>query len=270
MRVSEEGIEGYLRWTSLDADGRPWFEGEFELPGLSFVTGSDEQTGKRLQQILESICILSPTFLLNQTCLSIETRLEFSRHWGLGSSSSLIYLLACWADVDPFPLLKRTFGGSGYDVAAAGQPGPFLYRTGNPPEITPCSFQPPFASQLYFIYLGQKQNSREGIARYRESRFREDGPVDTISSLTRSLLECRDLSSCDLLLREHESIVAGALEFPRAKDLYFPDYWGEVKSLGAWGGDFVLATSERPEEETRAYFNEKGFAVFFPYRTLIL
>lgn len=270
MRVSEEGIEGYLHWTSRDADGKPWFEGEFELPGLSYFKGSDDPTGQKLQQILESICTLSPTFLLNQTCLGVETRLEFSRHWGLGSSSTLIYLFAQWAEVNPFQLLKSTFGGSGYDVAAAIQSSPFLYRTGNPPEIIPCNFQPPFASQLYFAWLGQKQNSREGIARYRERQPVDEKLIEAISQLTRSLLECGDLRSWDQLLREHESIVAGYLDLPRAKDLYFPDFWGEVKSLGAWGGDFVLATSDRPEEETRAYFNEKGFAVFFPYRTLIL
>ena len=31
---------------------------------------------------------------------------------------------------------------------------------------------------------------------------------------------------------------------PRAQDLYFPDFKGVIKSLGAWGGDFVLATQK--------------------------
>jgi len=42
-----------------------------------------------------------------------------------------------------------------------------------------------------------------------------------------------------------------------------------VKSLGAWGGDFVLVTSNRPEEETRNYFNEKGLEVFLRYDEII-
>ena len=54
------------------------------------------------------------------------------------------------------------------------------------------------------------------------------------------------------------------------KSIYFSDYWGVVKSLGAWGGDFVLATSSRSFTETMKYFNEKGFNVFLKYKDLIL
>ncbi len=50
----------------------------------------------------------------------------------------------------------------------------------------------------------------------------------------------------------------------------FSDYWGEVKSLGAWGGDFVLVTSKKPIEETREYFLNKGNDVFIPYAELII
>ncbi|MBK8490109.1 MAG: GHMP kinase [Saprospirales bacterium] len=270
MRITEEGIEGLLRWTSIDSDGKPWFEGDFELPGLSYIKGTHEDIGQRIQQILEAICTLSPTFLLNQTCLTIETRLEFSRLWGLGSSSTLIYLLAQWAGVNPFQLLKSTFGGSGYDIAAAGQAGPFLYRVGNPPEVTPCAFQPPFASQLYFVYLGQKQDSREGIHRYRERQPVDQSLIDQVSALTHSFLTCRELTEFDQLIRTHEVLLSDFLDLPRARDLYFSDFWGEIKSLGAWGGDFVLATSARSETETQAYFNESGFSVFLPYRQLIL
>ena len=54
-----------------------------------------------------------------------------------------------------------------------------------------------------------------------------------------------------------------------AKDLHFKDYWGIIKSLGAWGGDFVLATSTESPEKTKAYFNERGFEIVLPYRELI-
>ena len=270
MRITEEGIEGLLRWTSIDSNGKPWFEGDFELPGLSYIKGTHEDIGQRIQQILEAICTLSPTFLLNQTCLTIETRLEFPRLWGLGSSSTLIHLVAQWADVNPFQLLKSTFGGSGYDIAAAGQGAPFLYRVGNPPEVTPCIFQPPFANQLYFVYLGQKQDSREGIARYRERQPVAQTLVDQVSTLTHSFLTCATLAEFDELIRTHEALIGDFLDLPRAYDLYFSDFWGEIKSLGAWGGDFVLATSDRSETETQTYFNERGFSVFLPYRQLIL
>jgi hypothetical protein len=77
----------------------------------------------------------------------------------------------------------------------------------------------------------------------------------------------KDFNKC---LVEHENLVAKTLELERAKDLYFKDFWGEIKSLGAWGGDFILATSERSEADTRAYFLEKGFPVFLKYEELVL
>lgn len=270
MSIREGGLEGLLLWTSRDADGKTWFEGKFELPGLSYVQGNDDATGRRLQQILESICTFSPTFLLNQTSLTVDMRLDFPRLWGLGSSSTLIYLVAKWAEIDPFQLLKSTFGGSGYDVAAAGRETPFFYRTGNPPLMEDYPFDPPFSDQLYFIYLGQKQDSREGIARYRERQPVDLSLIEQVSAVTRAMASCKDLTTWDRLIREHESLVSGFLDLPRARKLHFSDFWGEVKSLGAWGGDFVMASSERSEEETRLYFNEKGFTVFLPYDRLLL
>ena len=57
---------------------------------------------------------------------------------------------------------------------------------------------------------------------------------------------------------------------PTVQSNEFADYWGCIKSLGAWGGDFVLATSEKSEEETRTYFKSKGLDVIFRYDELIL
>jgi hypothetical protein len=42
-----------------------------------------------------------------------------------------------------------------------------------------------------------------------------------------------------------------------------------MKSLGAWGGDFILATSDRSAKETWAYFNQKGYSVCFQYDEII-
>lgn len=270
MRVREGAIEGILQWKSRDADGRVWFDGEFELPGLSYIKGNDEATGRKLQQIMEAICTFSPTFLLNQTNLSVETRLEFPRLWGLGSSSTLICLMSWWAGIDPFQLLKSTFGGSGYDVAAGSMESPFFYRAGSPPLIEACPFKPPFSNQLYFIYLGQKQDSREGIARYRERQPAAGSLIAEVSSLTRAMAVCQNLAEWDRLVQEHERLVGDFLDLPRARDLHFAGFWGEIKSLGAWGGDFVLASSARSEEETKSYFNEKGFPVFLPYNHLVI
>jgi hypothetical protein len=63
--------------------------------------------------------------------------------------------------------------------------------------------------------------------------------------------------------------VGRALGYEKVKDRLFSDYWGSVKSLGAWGGDFALATSNRSPAETRAYFEGKGLATVIPYDEII-
>lgn len=70
-----------------------------------------------------------------------------------------------------------------------------------------------------------------------------------------------------MAVEEHETVMSGILKLPTVKALVFPDFIGTVKSLGAWGGDFILAAAnENPE----TYFKSKGFDVIIPYKDMIL
>ncbi len=273
-----------LHWRSLDEKGECWFEAKFDPENFDFSEATDPAIAERLQKILQEARKLNPTFLHGPDCQlpTANCQLDFPRLWGLGTSSTLIYLVAKWAEIDPFELSARTFGGSGYDIACAGADGPILYRLENgKPHFERCGFNPPFRNSLYFIYLGQKQDSREGIKNYRlriaksKIHFSNCGlgaqeTVDKVSDLTKQFLAVQTLAEFEELIREHEAMVAETIGLQRAKSLFFNDFWGEVKSLGAWGGDFVLATSGRSVEETRRYFNEKGFEVFLPFDELVL
>ncbi|MBI5913941.1 MAG: GHMP kinase [Bacteroidetes bacterium] len=277
-RDSDFGNAGELHWQSFDEKNECWFEVKFSLENFEILQTDDPAVADRLQKILRKARNLNPGFqqsTINNQQSTINSHLDFPRLWGLGTSSTLVYLVAQWAEVDAFELQFRTFGGSGYDIACAGADGPILYSLKNgKPHVEACDFHPTFANCLYFIYLGQKQDSREGIKNYR-LRIADCGlgaqeAVSKISDLTRQFLASQTLAEFDDLFRQHEALVAETTGLPRAKSLFFSDFWGEIKSLGAWGGDFVLATSDRPEEETRQYFNEKGYEVFLPYEALIL
>jgi mevalonate kinase len=283
-----------LRWQSFDEKEQLWFEAEFDLRQFDILYMSDPVVSKRLQNILLEARRMNASFPAIAQCApeenaepilssplnpatktafhpTVRCHLEFPRQWGLGTSSTLVYLIAKWAHVDPYELQFRTFGGSGYDIACAGASEPVLYSLQNgKPRAEPCYFRPVFADLLYFIYSGKKQDSREGITRYRELADGKQSRADEISILTKAILAATTLEDFQKLIREHERIVGEAVKMKRVKDLYFKDFWGEVKSLGAWGGDFVLASSDRPEAETRHFFNEKGFDVFIPYNNMIL
>ncbi len=267
-----------LHWRSLDDEGTCWFEAKFSPENFDALEATDPTIAERLQKILQEARNLNPAFLHDPDCglRTVNCGLTFPRLWGLGTSSTLIHLVSQWAEVDPFELSARSFGGSGYDIACAGSDGPILYKLENgQPRSERCDFYPNFHNSLYFIYLGKKQDSREGIRNYRltidDLRLtRLPALVAKVSDLTGRFLAAQTLAEFEDLIQQHEALVAETIGLPRAKSLFFNDFWGEVKSLGAWGGDFVLATSDRPAEETRRYFNEKGFEVFLPFDELIL
>jgi len=257
-------------WKSYNADKSCWFEGVFQLRGFQYQKGNDEAVGERLTQILQACQSLNPDFLADSTGLIAETHLEFPKNWGLGTSSTLIYMVAKWAGVNPFELLAMTFGGSGYDIACAGINQGITYQIVNQTAVySRNGFYPPFAQNLYFVYLGKKQNSREGIAHYKAKV--KDAPelIEEISEITNQMIACQTLEAFEQLIAQHEAIVSNALQFARAKDLYFKDYWGEIKSLGAWGGDFVMATSSQSSKLTRAYFHDLGYATALTYGEMI-
>ena len=260
----------FISWKSFDDKNQNWFDAQFNIENFEAIKTNDTNVSDRLTQILKATQNLNPNFLQNKNGINVESHLTFPRNWGLGTSSTLIYSVAKWAEVDPFELLENTFGGSGYDIACAGANKNILYSKSNgQPEWSTCDFNPSFKDQLFFVFLGKKQNSREGIAHYRKIE-KEEKLIFEITALTQSLTMCHALNDFEKLLNEHENIISKTLHLQKVKDLYFNDYWGSVKSLGAWGGDFVLVTSDRSEVETQRYFEEKGFDVFLKYKDLIL
>ncbi len=263
-----EGEYGVIKWTSFDADGSIWFE--TKLPVTAIFENRQDGTPETntLIGILHEAHKANPALLENANGLNITTRLTFPRNWGLGSSSTLINNIAQWFGIDAFQLLNNSFGGSGYDIACAQNDTPIFYRlTGQQPVVTPVHFNPAFADKLYFVYLNRKQNSRNAIAAYREQRLDIAPVVAQINSLTLAIAAAEDSATFASLLEQHEAIMSGVLKMPTVKQALFPDFEGTVKSLGAWGGDFVLAVSDN---DPTVYFRIKGFGMVVPYREMIL
>jgi len=270
MNVSEKsGSE--IVWKAYDPQGKLWFSGNFDLMAFDPIEATDPDIAAGIQQLLRAACRQNSEFLSQWRKYSVETYLEFDRSWGLGSSSTLVWCVAQWAEVNPYLLLFDTFGGSGYDIACADAEGPVLYQLlEDELHIDSADFDPKFRDKLYFVYLGRKQSSREALQKYHQSRASLNGSVDKITHLTESINSVQSLKEFENLVRQHESILSGILQMPTVQEQTFPDYWGIVKSLGAWGGDFVLATSDRPEAETRAYFQARGMDVVFRYDELVI
>jgi mevalonate kinase len=260
-----------LRWSSLDHEQQVWFETTIsptELNDGPRKATVNTTTRDTLVTILREAQKLQPGFLQDITGYEVTTQLEFPREWGLGSSSTLLNNIAQWAGINPYTLLWNSFGGSGYDIACAQGHGPLLYQLeNNLPKVQPIAFDPPFKEQLHFVYLNKKQNSREGIANYRSKSFDHASLVDDISKITEAVILCTELHEFETLLLTHEKLLAKTLELPRVQEQLFPDFSGCIKSLGAWGGDFIMATGG---DATKSYFENKGFPTVLSYTDMVL
>ncbi|MEN8186913.1 MAG: GYDIA family GHMP kinase, partial [Bacteroidota bacterium] len=258
-----------LIWESYDEKGEAWFKSEFELNKLEILdSDKDFKTTKMLQKILKETQKLNPEFLDIESGFHVKTNLTFPRNWGLGSSSTLINNIANWAKINAYELLNNSFGGSGYDIACAESNSPVLYQLlDQKPIIEKVNFNPDFNDQLYFVHLNKKQNSREGIANYREFTGNISAVAEEISQLTKEILKAKKLEDFERMIEHHEIIIASILKQDPVQEKLFSDYFGQTKSLGAWGGDFILATGNK---DTPKYFKEKGFETVLSYREMIL
>ena len=266
-----------LQWDAHQPDG-PWFSVTLNPENLEIINSDDQPKAEKLTQILKAIKQLNPTAFKDG--LHFETRLDFDPNWGLGSSSTLIANLARWANVNPYELLKLTFGGSGYDIACATAEGPIYYQVkakvpepveGPIPLVEPIDFNPPFAEHLFFIYQGQKQSSSKEIKAF----LAKANPVDlqkdieAVSEISRAVPKCETLDEFAMLMQCHERIISRCIgQEPVQKR--FPHFEGVLKSLGAWGGDFILAATEWPESQVKEYFKGKELDVVFGYKEMLI
>ncbi len=258
-----------LQWDAFNSENKIWMSAAFTLKDFSII--SKNGNPENLQKILRQARKLNCGFISGSNNIHAKTYLDFPGDWGLGSSSTLIHMIAELADICPFTLLEQTLGGSGYDIACAGSDSPILYsRQNNIPAWDPVSFSPPFKDDLYFVHLNKKQNTQHGIAHYKSKSLDKVKIIDTLNGITSSILSAQNLETFEGCLNDHEKILSEALDLQRVKDMLFSDYWGSVKSLGAWGGDFVLATSNRSSDETLSYFQKRGYNTVLPYKDLIL
>ena len=259
-----------ISWKSFDADGTIWFEDELELDAIiNYKEAAESSVKNTLLTILHHAHLLQPSFFQERVGYQIETALTFPKKWGLGTSSTLINNLAQWLKIDAFELLNNSFGGSGYDIACAQNDTPIFYRLENQkPNVTPLDFQPEFASNLYFVYLNQKQSSKNAIAAYYNKKHEKlKQSIANINKLSDAVATAKNIKPFANALQLHENELSAILELLTVQEALFSDFDGVVKSLGAWGGDFILAIAL---EDPTAYFSSKGYSTVIPYKEMIL
>lgn len=257
-----------LLWQANLVDGSNWFTALVDLKSLQLLEFSDEKLASKLIEIFRAIQQLKPEFFSSQNSnLICTTQLEFPQNWGLGSSSTLISLLAQWTEIDSFKLSDLTFKTSGYDIACAKVDTPIFYQIqADQREVKPTKFKPSFLNQLYLVHLNQKQDTQQSVPLHYRSIPKNPELIIQISTLTKAFVKAATLDEFESLIRQHETLLAQHMQRKRIKDLLFPEYKGEIKSLGAWGGDFVLVTESA---DFKSYFQAKGYKTILQLNEII-
>ena len=258
-----------IHWESYNADDKLWFWAKYTLNGIDIIDTSNLQKAHLLSRFIRCCKDLNTNFLSNTEGIKVNTHLEFNRKWGLGSSSTLINNLAQWANVNAFEILKKCFRGSGYDIACAKHNSPIFYqlKQGKPVYKT-TQIDDALKPHLYFVYLNKKQNSRDAIFNYlNKSNNLPSYQISKITQISKDISTVKHLSDFEQLVIQHENILSEILDTRTVQKSLFNDYkLGVIKSLGAWGGDFIMATSQT---DPSSYFKSNGYNTILKYCDLI-
>ncbi|MEL1252788.1 GYDIA family GHMP kinase [Flavobacterium sp. DGU38] len=268
--IVENGSNQEIEWKSYNIDEKIWFEDTISFNEIINNVKAETETVKTtLLNILHEAYLLNPAFIENADGYKVTTELTFPKNWGLGTSSTLLNNIAQWTQIDAFTLLKNSFGGSGYDIACAQNDSPVIYRLeNNLPIVEPISFHPDFTESIYFVYLNKKQSSKTAVnAYYKNKNIHLAKNIIANNKITDAVIKAKTLKEFAHALENHEIHLSDILELQTIKEKAFPDFDGAIKSLGAWGGDFVMIVSK---ENPTAYFSSRGYETILSYDEMIL
>ncbi len=268
--IVEDSENDLIHWKSHDHDGSIWFEETISFSSIIEKEKFSEiyKIKNTLIEILHEAYKLNSNFVTKSNGYRITTELTFPKFWGLGTSSTLINNIAQWLDIDAYELLKNSFGGSGYDLACAQNDSAILYQLiEDKPVVKTIDFHPDFTDKIYFIYLNKKQSSKEAIASYLEKQGSIENTIIKINAITETIANSKEAKEFALALQKHEIEMSNVLELLTVQEALFEDFDGVIKSLGAWGGDFILAIAK---EDPTNYFKDRGYGIVIPYGDMIL
>lgn len=267
LLVSNDSASKNILWQAY-YHHQLWFWCELNPASFSVLSTTDAEKANTLVRIFTAIKILIPGFFIPEGT-SFKTTLESNPDWGFGSSSTLVSLLSNYAGVDPFLLNEMVFQGSGFDIACASANGPVFY-TRNQPAVS-VSLDFPFADRLFLIYSGRKKATAKAVRSFLSEKVVTEQQIAVMSSLSEEIARCSDQTEFNRLIDVHEAIISKLIGHRPVKRKLFPDFDGAVKSLGAWGGDFFLASAnEWTFAKVMKYFENKGLTTVFKWDDLIL
>ena len=262
-----KNTEKNIIWEAYSSDNEKWIDCKFDL-NFKLIKSKNTKTQYiySLLKLLKKIDEFSPGFAGQG--LKVLTNLEFKRNWGLGSSSTLINNISNWLNIDPYKFLKMTYKGSGYDIAVAKtKKSIFFEKKGEFNKVMQTNFSPPFKDNLFFIHLNKKVDTQSEVTKFLNYKNEYSNEILKINSLGEMIVKEKNQKQFNEMIKEHEEIISKIIYKKPIQSTHFKDFYGQIKSLGSWGGDFILASGDN---ETPKYFSKKGFETIIPFSEMKL
>jgi mevalonate kinase len=266
LTVHDGLISDSILWQAF-YDGKIWFSCELNPYDFSVIDANHTERAETLSEIFLAIRTMNLSFH-PKAGTKFETFLDVNPEWGFGSSSTLISLLSQWAGVDPFILNELVFKGSGFDIACATADGPIFFRRNE--RAQPVELDYPFSDQLFLVYSGKKKHTHTEVSTFLKEKNVSGRLIDEVSALSDEFADCHDQNKFNRLIRQHEKVVGELIGQTPVKEQFFSDFEGEIKSLGAWGGDFYLISTAQLFSGVKKYFGNRGLTTIFRWNDLIL
>jgi len=272
LKITQKPDSDLINWeTQINSEN--WLTCSIDT-NMQIIESNNENAIFFLQKVLKAATQIRPDFNRAKgkaQGYEIIANIEFDMNWGLGSSSSLISNIAYWFDINPYDLHFLVSDGSAYDIACARANSAIIYSINNKlPEVKNVNFNPDFSQNIYFVYLGIKQDSAKSVSKFLYHKNHLHSEIKLITDLSNELLKVNKLQDFNYLIKEHESIISKIIKQPKVKSLYFSNFDGEIKSLGAWGGDFIMVSSEWDYNKIKSYFANKNLDTVFRFDNMKL
>ncbi|MFZ4522524.1 MAG: GYDIA family GHMP kinase [Bacteroidales bacterium] len=256
-----------LNWNSISPEGS-WFTARFDPDAFNVLSATNQKVATTLKRLLVAARKLNPMFLKGSAGWSVQVTANYPLAWGLGSSSTLCYLVAEWAEIEAFELFRKVSEGSGYDIACAGRKELLFYQLNKgQPVITPVKEGKALRDNTYFVYLGHKQDTQKEVKAFFKGQNFSEIDLMEVSKLSMEICQADSPDELIRLVDKHEFILSTILKKEPIAYRYhtFP---GTVKSLGAWGGDFAMFVSGSSPGMVIDHLHGLGFQQVFTYNDL--
>ena len=231
-----------VHFKALDEQGDIWLENTYDLDSEAWRNAP----ARELDAFDKVLHLVGDDFWEPQTSYRLETRLEFGRDTGLGSSSTFIALMSQCFRLDPQKLQEQIFAGSGYDVAVAclGKPLSF-WRNEKGAHYRSWKLPASLTQDWHVVFLGEKVNSRKSasaILQKLQEILAEPFYKQQFERVLNIVRDAETTASLEAALEMYQLLLAQLLEMetPYKQLQLKPVKQGLCKWLGAWGGDMLL------------------------------